>query len=66
MKRVLLLTINFYSYMTKTWCVGGRHISNTNIIVEYGKVNPRNRKLIKIIKGTCSIYGRNISQYYTK
>ena len=52
--------------MTKTWCVGGRHKSNTNDIIEYEKVNPRNKKLVKIIKGTCSIGGRNKSQFFTK
>ena len=52
--------------MSKTWCVGGRHHSNTNNITEYGKRNPRNKKLVKIIKGTCSICGRNKSQIFTK
>ena len=45
--------------MTKTWCLGGRHKSNTNNIIEYEKVNPKNKNLDKIIKGTCSICGRN-------
>ena len=52
--------------MTKTWCVGGRHKSNTNNIVEYEKVNPRTKKLVKVIKGTCSICGCNKSQIFTK
>ena len=52
--------------MTKTYCLGGRHYSNTNKIVEYEKMNPRTKKLVKIIKGTCSICGRNKSQIYTK
>ena len=52
--------------MTKTWCVGGRHKSNTKNIIEYEKANPRNKKLVKIIKGTCSICGRNKSQIFTK
>ena len=47
--------------MTKTWCVGGRHMSNTNNIVEYEKGNPRTKKLIKVIKGKCSICNRNKS-----
>ena len=52
--------------MTKTWCVGGKHYSNTvnESIIE--KVNPRNKKLVKIIKGICSICGRNKSQIFTK
>ena len=52
--------------MTKTWCVGGRHYSNTNNITEYEKVNPRTMKLVKIIKGRCSICNRNKSQIFTK
>ena len=50
----------------KTWCVGGRHYSNTNNIYEYEKVNPKTKKLVKITKGTCSICGRNKSQTFTK
>ena len=49
-----------------TWCVGGCHYSNTNNIIEYKKVNPRTKKLVKIIKGTCSICGRTKSQIFTK
>ena len=52
--------------MKKTWCVGGRHKSNTININEYEKVNPRTKKLVKIIKGSCSICGRNKSQIFTK
>ena len=52
--------------MKKTWCVGGKHKSNTNNVIEYEKVNPRTKKLVKIIKGTCDICGRNKSQIFTK
>ena len=52
--------------MAKTWCVGGRHMSNTNNITQYEKVNPKTKKLIKIIKGSCSICGRKKSQIFTK
>ena len=53
--------------MTKTWCVGGKHKSNTNNIIEYEKpMNPKTKKLVKIIKGACSICGRNKSQIFTK
>ena len=52
--------------MTKTFCLAGRHYSNTNNITEYEKVNPRNKKLVKVIKGTCSIFGRNKSQIFSK
>ena len=44
--------------MTKTWCVGGKHYSDTNNISEYEKVNPRTKKLVKFIKGNCDICGR--------
>ena len=52
--------------MTKTYCLGGRHYGNTNNITRYEKVNPKTEKLVKIIKGTCSICGRNKSQIFTK
>ena len=52
--------------MTKTWCVGGKHYSNTNNITQYEKVNPKTKKLVKIIKGTCGIGSRNKSQIFTK
>ena len=52
--------------MSKTYCLGGRHMSNTNNIVEYEKVNPRTKKLVKIAKGTFSVCGRNKSQIFTK
>ena len=52
--------------MTKTYCLGGRHYSDTINITQYEKINPRTKKLVKIIKGTCSICGRNKSQIFTK
>ena len=52
--------------MTKTCSLGGRHYSNTNDIIEYEKVNPRIKKLVKVVKGTCTICGRNKSQIFTK
>ena len=52
--------------MIKTWCVGGKHYSNTNNITQYEKVNPRIKKLVEIIKGRCSICDRNKSQISTK
>ena len=52
--------------MTKTWCVGGRHKSDTKNIVEYEKVNPKTKKFVEIIKGSCSICGHNKSQIFTK
>ena len=52
--------------MTKTWCVGGRHYSNTNNITEYEKRNPNIKKLVKINMGTCSVCGRNKSHIFAK
>ena len=52
--------------MTKTWCVGGKHYSNTNDLVENDKINPKTNKLVKVIKGSCSICGQNKSQIFTK
>ena len=36
--------------MTKTWCVGGKHYSNSNEITQYEKVNPRTKNLLKLSK----------------
>ena len=52
--------------MTKTYCLGGRHYSNTNNLVEYEKKNPKTKKLVEVIKGTCNICGRKRSQIFTK
>ena len=52
--------------MTKTYCLGGRHYSDTNNITQYEKVNPKTKKLVKVIKGTCSICGRNKSHIFSK
>ena len=57
----LLLLLN-----DKTWCVGGRHYSNTNNLVEYEKININTRKLVKNIKGSCSLCGRTKSQIFTE
>ena len=50
----------------KTFCLGGRHYSNTNNIIEYEKVDPKTKKLVRVIKGICDICGRNKSQIFTK
>ena len=52
--------------MTKSWCVGGKHYNNTNNKTEYAKINPRTKKLVKIVKGSCSLCGRNKSQIFSK
>ena len=52
--------------MTKTWCVGGKHYSNTNNTTQNEKRNPKTKKLVKFIRGTCSNCRRNKSQTFTK
>ena len=52
--------------MTKTYCLGGRHYSNTNNIIQYEKINPRTKKLVKIIRAKCSVCNRDKSQIFTK
>ena len=51
--------------MTKTWCVCGKHYSDTVNKNVYEKVNPKTKKLVKIIKGKCSICGGKKSQIFT-
>ena len=43
-----------------------RHYSNTNNIIEYEKVSPETHKIVKIVRGICSIWGRNKSHILTK
>ena len=50
----------------QTDCLGGRHYLNTNFLVKYEKISPKTKKLVKIIKGKCSICGRNKSQILSK
>ena len=52
--------------MTKTWCIGGRRYSDTVNEIIFEKVNPRTKKLVKIIKGTCNICNRNKIQIFTR
>ena len=40
----------------KTYCVEGRHKSNTINVVGYEKINPK--KIVRFMKGTCSVCGR--------
>ena len=51
--------------MTKTWCVGGRHCSNTVNEIVFEKVNRKTEKLAEIFEGTCSICGRKKSQIFS-
>ena len=52
--------------MIKTWCAGGRHYSNTINQNVFEKVNPKTKKLVKILRGTYSLCGRNKSQIFDK
>ena len=65
MKRVLNLNIIFKSQMTKTWCIGGTHYKKSISQNAYDKMNPKTKKLVKFMKGKCSICGRNNSQFFT-
>ena len=50
----------------QSYCLGGRHFSQTVNENVYERVNPKTKKLVKIIIGTCSICGRNKLQIFTK
>ena len=50
----------------QTYCLEGRHYSNTNNLVEYEKINPKTQKLVKILKGKCGVCGCNKSEIFTK
>ena len=52
--------------MTMTWFVGDRHRSETINERVNEKVNPRTQKIVEVIKGTCSIFDRNLSQMFTE
>ena len=52
--------------MVKTWCVGGRHYSDTINQNIYEKLNPKIKKVVKVIKRKCDICARNKSQIFTK
>ena len=49
----------------QSYCLGGRHSSKTINENVYEKVNPDTKKLVKIIKGKCSVCGRKKSQIFT-
>ena len=50
--------------MTKTWCLGGCQYSNTDNVTRNEKKKPKTKKLVKIIKGTCSICGRKKVMFF--
>ena len=52
--------------MTKTWCVGGRHYSESINQIVYEKLNHKTQKLVEIIEEKCDFYGRIKFQIFTK
>ena len=52
--------------MTKTWCVGGRHYSESINQNLYEKRIPKTNKIVKIVKEKRSSGGCNESQFFTK
>ena len=52
--------------MTKTWCAGGRHFSQSVNQIIFEKLHPETNKDVKIIKSKCTICYRNKSQIFTK
>ena len=71
MNRVFLLNIQIFnkqmnSNQKQTYCLGGRHYSQTVNKTIFEKLKTKTKKLVKIIKGTCSICGRNKSKTYNK
>ena len=52
--------------MTKTSRVDGKNHSETKNQKVYEEINPKTDKLVKVIKGTCSNWGRNKWQTFTK
>ena len=49
----------------KTYCVGSRHFSGNINLQKIEKINPKTKKLIKIIKSKCDICGKSKSQHFT-
>ena len=50
----------------QSYCVGGRHMSNSYDAVEYEKVNHKAKKIVKIKKRKCDICRRSKSHFCTK
>ena len=50
----------------QSYLLGGRHYSQTVNKIEFEKVNPKTKKFVKKIEGTCCICGRNKSQIFSK
>ena len=50
--------------MKKIWYLAGRHYTNTNNVNQYGKRNPKTKKLVKIFKGICNICGHKNLNFF--
>ena len=50
----------------QSYCLGGHHYSQTVSKNVYEKINPKTKKLVRIINGICSFCGRIKSQLFTK
>ena len=59
------MNIRFLKYINEILLCGRRHMSETINQNIYEKINPKTKKVVKIIKGTCSICNRNKSQIFT-
>ena len=69
--RVLLLNIQIYSNQRssnqkRSCCLGGRHYSNSIILIGYEKANPKTNKIVETRKGNCDNYRRAKRQIFTK
>ena len=65
-QHLLCMNLIINKQMNQTYYVGGRHYSETINKIIYEKINPRTNKVVKIIRGECSICSRNKSQILTK
>ena len=50
----------------QSYCLRGRQYSRILNQNENEKVNPKSHRIVKGIKGKCSVFGRNKSQVFTK
>ena len=52
--------------MTKTSCVGGRLMSNSISIIQFGKKSTKVEKIVEIIRAVCNIGGCNKNRIISK
>ena len=56
----------FFSYRTKTWCIGRRHYSESMSQNVFENLNPKTNKIVEVMKCTCNNCERNKSQIFTE